>query len=504
MNNEHCATNIIPIKDTFRMLKRYSFDAKMKICNKFSRRLIDSSGNANVQRIIDSVHPWELEMFLKMSIERSPEYQDKTFDGKQEKIFKKMINGLRGNIHPSLKEKSDEEFANYYMAAAGTTQFPIQDEILYITYRYNYIFSFKNSIVDMQYEFEKFFNTKYTDILELGQYLTLLYGSQVEMDTYLIDYLINEKYRKASQILTIDVKGYKEELKKLVTTQDDLLYCLCPSVKYPFIRREDKLYIPLPHMIMRSVTSSLLFRLTENNNGLRDKLGKEVLERYIYDILKESDTYDEIYQEREYEKEHHNKAKTVDVMLRDKDEYIFIDSKAAVPTVGLMIFKEESYKHEVDLLVKNIVQMYNQVRKYLPKYNNSYNPFNGRPVIDKKHIWGIVVRLEDNHIMRRDVYEKAARTLGVDLNSEEYEWLINHIKIACLNDIEKYSFTGRSLMKGIMKQIEKGKPTDFAFSSYGIEEVRRTSKKLMEFNAEQLKKILKISENLHEQGLLGE
>ncbi len=48
---------------------------------------------------------------------------------------------------------------------------------------------------------------------------------------------------------------------------------------------------------MDSVTTSLLLRLSEGNNRLRESFGKEVLENYILQICKTSGYFNEVIKE---------------------------------------------------------------------------------------------------------------------------------------------------------------------------------------------------------------
>ncbi len=143
------------------------------------------------------------------------------------------------------------------------------------------------------------------------------------------------------------MEQYQIEIKKITENIEDYISCLRPSYKYPLIRRKDELYFPLPHLIVRSITSALLYRLTEDNSELRDKFGKEILEAYLLKLMQESLVYDEVYGERIFLKEHKNKAKTLDVMVRDGDEYIMLDSKASVPSIGLRVYDEKHIKKKL-------------------------------------------------------------------------------------------------------------------------------------------------------------
>lgn len=450
--------------DICRILKRYSFDEKMRISNHYSRQVININGDIEVDRMLDKIHPWELETFILMSIRATPEYNHGDFQGKNLNKFLKIINAIRAYEHPKLSSKHDSiHFGEHFMVATGLIQFDIQESKHYKMYRYNYIFNFVNDNVNMTQEFLNKFGTEYREFLDFGSYMIFLFGSHLRFNGDVVNYLANVMFPNAFHELSISLESYKEELNRITPNVEDYITCLRPSYKYPFIMANDKIYFPLPHLIGRATTSSLLYRLTEANNSLRDKLGKDVLESYLIKILEEALIYDEIYPEKEFEMEHHNRAKTLDAMVRIDEEYLMLDCKAAVPHIGLRIFDEKIYQNEIKGLTKNVIQVYKHLRKFLPNYK-SYNPYDGKPQIEKEHLWGMTVVLEDSYVKRELVYKAAANELGIEIDSEEYIWMITHVKVTNLYDVERFCFTGRSLVDGLKAQIEHGYPYNHALS----------------------------------------
>lgn len=491
----------IDYMDICRMLKRYSFEEKMRICHKYSRDLIDVNGDIDVISLHEKIYPWELETFLLLSIKATPEYQFGDFNGKNINKFIRMINGIRNYEHPSLVDRhGDISFADFFIVAAGLIQFDIQESKRYKMYRYNYIFNFINEKIDMKREFLNFYGTSYKDFLDFGSYLTLLYGSQLQISNKVVEYLAYEKYPKVFEQLSISLEDYKDELDRITLKIEDYITCLRPSYKYPFIKKEESIYFPLPHLLGRAITSSLLYRITEGNAELRDKIGKEVLENYLIKILEEAEVYDEIYGEKEFEMEHHNRARTLDAMVREKDDYLLLDCKAAVPLIGLRLFEKKSHEQEIKRLTEKVEQVYKHLRIFLPKYKQ-YNPYVGTPEIDKEHLWGVTVVLEDSYIRRSLIYENAARKLNVEMDSAEYEWFTTHIKIASMYDIERFCFVGRSLVEGLKDQIEKGNVGDYAFSNYNLETYKISNENYKKFIKEQKNEYLKITKQLQDNGL---
>lgn len=140
------------------------------------------------------------------------------------------------------------------------------------------------------------------------------------------------------------------------------------------------------------------------------------------------------------------------------------------------VYDEEAHKKEIDKMVNKIVQIYTHLKRFLPQFP-SYNPYIGKPAIDESHLWGISVILEDNYIRREAIYEKAALKLNIDRHSDAFDWIVKHIKIASLYDIERFALTGRSLIEGLRAQIENGQTYDFSFSEYGSTNNRQSSNK---------------------------
>ena len=493
----------IPYANIAKHLKRYSFDEKMRITQKYSRMTIDCSGNLKKDEINRLVYPWELETFLMLAISTYPEYKKGNFIDRNEKYFIKMINGIREYQSPKLeKYKGSLDFVEYFMTATGLTLFDIQEDKIYKLFLYSFIFNFSNDYIDMKSEFYKFYGTNYQEFISLGLFLTLMYGSNFTFDSNLLDCLIGNLYKKAASTLVIDVEQFKRELDIIATNVEDYITCLRPSYKYPFIKKSSTIYLPLPHLIQRAITSSLLFRITENNNSLRDKFGKEILEDYLLTILSESKVYDEIHGEKTFKMERHNIAKTLDVMVREGDEYIMLDSKASVPSIGLRVYDELSHVKEINKMVDKIIQIYRHLKWYLPKYP-TYNPYKNNPKISPHHLWGISVVLEDSYLMREKIYDEAAKKIGIKKETDEYIWMVTHIKIISLYEIERIALEGKSLSYGLKIQIEKGGPYDFPLSNYDDNEQKeQINETFISFKEELRMNFLETARKLKDAGVL--
>jgi hypothetical protein len=344
------------------------------------------------------------------------------------------------------------------------------------------------------YSFQGAGQTSYEEFRKLGTILNVLEGmNKLPLTQEVLDYVVLHECPVAYQNLTISVQDYINQIDNITLQPEDYLYCLRPSYKYPFIIHNDGVFFPLPHLLGRSVSSSLLYRMTDHNNELRTIIGKEVLEKYLFNLLHDANIYDEVIPEKSFRLKHNNRAKTLDVMVRKNNKFLLLDSKSSVPRAKLRILDDESFDKEIDVASNNVCQIYNHLNNYFPYF---YNFFDYSDEIGKENKYGIVVLLEDNFIRRSLIYERVAKKIGIELNSVEFNWVVNHIKIVSLYDIEKSSFVGNSLIDELEKQKNENRGYDYSLSSTSDKEQRIINNSYLEFKKEWLSVITEIADNM--------
>ena len=441
------------------ILKRYSFIEKMRVLQYYSKLIMNITG---VDLISKQPMAWDLETFLLFSV-KADEYQNNDFKGKNINQFIKMINCIKSHQHPTLINKiGTVEFADFLLIALGSTQFDIQTYNIYKYYRYNYFFTYSSDKIDMKQEFYKKFNVDYNSFLELGSILSFFCSLKVNLEPQILRYIVL-KYANATSLLILSREDFKKEIDKFSNNIDDYLYCVRPSYIYPFIEYGGLANLPLPHCVTRAITDSLLYRLTDDNAELRSLFGKNVLEDYLFDIIDNSTLFDEVLKEKIYKKKH-NILKTSDVMCRKNEDYLFFECKSTVPYAKTRCLDENFINQEIDKISNYVIQLYKQV--YLD-FKNIYNFFeNDKDVIfDYNNCFRIVVLLEESHIRREIIYKDVAKKLNIGLSSDLYNWIINHIKICDLYDIERYVFTNTNIIKSLKKQIKTNTPYDYSLSN---------------------------------------
>lgn len=421
--------NKIPV-----VLKRYSFKEKMRICTEYSRMLVDIKGLNFVENINGKVLPWELETFSLFAVLSTNEYDNRTFSSKKSrKQFIDIINAIKGYI-PTTFDLSNNEFLDNFIIVAGLTQFQPQELFILKYHRYNYFFNFKNDKVDMPSEFSKKFGSAYNDFVEFGWITNAFYIKDLPHDdevNKIINYLFT-KYSHVLRNLIIERENLIYLQQGVSTNIDEYLYCFKYFCQFPFVKYDEDFFLPLPHLLFQSVTSSLLFRLTEDNKGIRDIFGKEVLESYLFEITESSFKYEEIKQEFVY-KGQKGDERTLDLMIKHNNQCLLIDIKSMAPSISIRSLKTNTINTTLSRLIGQLISLYKHIKS---KFAQEYSPFKCNNEFDKENIFGFVILLEDSYISREIIHLEAAKKLKIETESDEYKWMCSNLRIVSLYDYE--------------------------------------------------------------------
>lgn len=448
------------------MLKRFSFEEKMRVLHEFSKRVMSPTGLIEMDELTKLPLPWELETFLLFSI-KSKEWKNDSFSGKNEKHFFNAIKSIRNHFPPFLEQLEQANgpslFEERLIMAVSAVQFDIQEYYVYKLYRYNYYFSFINENINMPELFQAKFHSEYADFIAFAQILWWVISIRTDViQQEQLDFL-KSRFQTVIENLSLTREEYIIELDSITTNISDYLYCLRPSYSYPFIIEQDKYYLPLPHLLMRSVTSSLMYRLTDGKNELTELIGKEVLEQYLYEIISESSIFDEVFPEQEYIDTKGRKQLTLDVLARKDSTYVFFDSKMHSPKRDIRLFDKNVIENEIDYLAGKCKQIYMHIHERFPLL---YNPFSNSKAVNHDKVFGIVVIRENPHIKLEHIYLKTAELLNIDCKSSEFDWLCKHVGIAEIYQIEKFCFTDSDLISAIYANSQTGRINDFWLTSH--------------------------------------
>lgn len=440
------------------VLKRYTFDSKMQACTVASMKTIDLMGTVSPEVLRTLILPWDLETFVLFAV-KAIEYNNADIRDKNGKCFFEVMHAIYK--HQSLdKLHEGDDFICKLIIHSGLTQFDLQERQEYKYYRYHYFFGFSNNEIDMAHIFKQKFGLSYERVWQLGAVINVLFSTQ-KATPDILQYIV-KKFSDVLPLLCISREEYANQIDTFASGTKDYPFCVRPSYSYPFISDGNVVYLPLPHLVYRATTASLLFRLTEGNNALRDSIGKNVLEQYLFDILSASKAYDEVLPEGKYTC-NRRESRTPDVQIRSGNDYLFFESKAAVPPNTVRNLDNDAIVAHVERIAGMLYQLFKQIRKFRTGY---FYPFaNQKPQgISTDNLWGIVCLLEDSFVSRERVYMRFAQQADLQIDSAEYKWVVAHIKVISLYDIEKNAFIGHNIIQELQAVIDKDGPFDFALS----------------------------------------
>lgn len=496
--DQYCQFLKIPI-----LLRRFSFKEKMGIATIHSCRAIFFKQELKKNGNYNGVLPWCLETFVMLAMEAS-EYTDGDFSGKNEKKFIKMCNAIwEASAVVTRMPCGRFEFSDIFMAATALNQFHMQESPFIRQYRYWRVFNDNSEPVNIKTVFKQKMGTDYEDFLLLGYLLQVMLTAQfthknVKISQNVLHYLLDVRFPAAAKYLMITRDEYVALQQVFIAGSNDTykyVYSLCPSYQYAFVEEKGVLYFPLPHLLNQCVTSSLLYRLTEGDASLREQIGKYVWEKYLLKLVEDTGVYQEVFPEQEYKYLGSN-SRSPDVLARQGNNVLFIDSKSTVPKLGIRLFDSNAYEDNIRIVAENIVKLCNQMQRF-----KQYNPFKGEVSSDKNDFWGIVVVLEDAYIRRFRYFEAAREKLETKENSVEWEWMISHIKVISLYEIERLCLGGISIIDGCRESFKED-PFNFTFMGYPENGGDFINKDYLSFREAYNKKALDIIGDMSSLGVL--
>lgn len=436
-------------------IKRWSFASKMEMAKAHSIKYIKAKG---IEQKLKMAQPDEIETFVMLAVNNVEWKKDVI----QKTDFERCITAIRNYKNPKLHSLKGPDFSNAYFPLAAATQFPSQKNVFLLFFRYLAYFTFQNDEIDVQKEFLRKFRIPFVDIAApiLALWIHIVCGDG--QNTRKAFLWIVEHYRTAIELLSISREGYRKELDKYNETEYNYRYSIRPSYSWPFIEEKKVLYCPTPHLLPISATSSLLFRLTDNDDGLRSLIGKNAIETYLYETIRNSGLFDEVLPEQQYTIGKVTN-RTLDVLSSIDDIIVCFDSKSLTPSVSIRILDEHGIESTKDRLVHALKQVYTHTHE---KYGKEYCPLMQLLHSSRDNIYGFVVVLEDPYFSLDELYRRTADALHIDITSNEYEWLTKHIGIVGIDNLEKQLFMSSRahFVEVIQKHVKGENTTDFWFT----------------------------------------
>ena len=381
--------------------------------------------------------PDEIETFVLNSVV-AKEYNNREMTSSE---FADVMRAIEAYQPPEHYEKLKTDRLKWILPTLGAVQFESQEYIFFRLYSHHCLFSFKNENVDVDAEFRKKFEHSFDDYAAIVITIHLFLAQR--------EILINKDFLEKLSMkapwffknLKISREEFKEELSKFAKSKADYKNCLRPSYSYPFIEYQDKLFLPLPHLLIQSITTAMMNRLTTDNLSLRERIGKNSCEDYLFKIVSDSGLFDEVKGEYEYAK----CKKTIDIMTRQGKIALLIDSKLFSPKVSLRTYDEESYEKDIDRIAKGMAQAYLHAHN---RFMHEYYPFD----TDVEDVYALVVCYQEGYIGLDEIYVRTAQKLSIAVDSEEYIWLWQHIGFTDIATIGRFLLTKTNIIPEVMNR----------------------------------------------------
>ena len=455
----------LTVEEMLKKLARYPMEERLGSMFNHSLTFINNNYDVVKTNNINEVQPWEMETFILLCIMANNNFTPNSFKSKQGNREKQTI---LSNIRLEMEfweEFNNEELSEVLIPAIANLEFPIQHfNFFYSTYRYNYLFNIDEKL---KLEFYNKYHLEYEDIVTFFFVLDIiLRNSEYKSTTF--NYLF-KSYFKICNIFVKNLEDIIEAQKIIAPNPKRYKYAFKLFTSYPFIFYDNCCYLSLPHNLITACTDSLLIRLTSEekpNDELRKAFGTP-FEKYVFKILNDSEIYKYIIPETIYTNKG-KKIKSSDVIFSDNTNIVFVDAKLSQTSVMVKNVDIEYIRKTTKQYAEGIIQLH----KRMNEYPHIFNPFEF--TCNKDNIFGLLVVLEDSNLLRHNIYQEVFNTLNIDKESETAIYIKSHISICGINELEKLTFTGKSILPHLKQRKESDSHFGYPIICSDIEEKQTT------------------------------
>ena len=98
------------------------------------------------------------------------------------------------------------------------------------------------------------------------------------------------------------------------------------------------------------------------------------------------------------------------------------------------------------------------------------------------------------------VFEKLSEIADIPLGSEEFRWIITHIKVISIYDVEKFAFIGENIINEIATLLQKEKLYDYSLADAPHGTIK--NKSLMSFKKSTSRAVDEVAQQMISEGLI--
>lgn len=358
----------------------------------------------------------------------------------QSKLFINDINDILRYINdqsfPPDTDTNEEIRLELLMNPITMQQFSYQIDYDAIEYRYTYIFTHTDTIKNSLFQ-----NTGTNDFSVISFFFGLIPQLNSTSDQLLknnlyvlkiiLDLIFN-KYPKLYKILSYDVKSilqYQDSISD-INSIPSLLFSYRPIREKPIITKNNRTYFILPHCFTFACTDGLIISITENNENLKNHIGKEIMEDYINDIIRNTKMYDVAVPKIKYKYVNKYDIDPSDAVFKSGDTIVFLEFKFRTFKRKFSINNKESVKKEYEYMIGATEELLKSYIKYKEGY---YKPFSTHEYLKNEFL--IVSYFYYATFSRTAIIEELCKK---DKYKEYKEFLYSHLLICDLATLESY------------------------------------------------------------------
>lgn len=430
----------ITVETLHRFFSYYSFESMLSLCASNERSSMPQ-GDMSVGDGKKFPFPWELATFAMLACAQR-RYGNVRM---QPNEFKEIINYIRKNwLQPSSDYDEAIKKVSFQIVPEESEY---QENGIIRFLRYHWIFSFEKDIFSFPAMISERFGITAHELLHTIFVVLVLRSSDCSLMHFLSELQKRGGGRFSGSIIKVlsvvskkHDKFAREQIELIKEHGNDWRQVRNLLWTFPVIRKGKKLYTPLSFLVENALTVRLLSRITFGHAGLRSDFGKEVLEAYLVELFKKASCYKSVSGEREYSIGKGKIIKTPDIIVRNDEGILLIDSKASEPSFALRDLSQEKIVGGTQMYGGHVVQMFNRIKEF------SDGLVDGQ-AHDRSEMFGIVSVYRDGYFDRQKVFEVAFHKLGVSETEQRY--IRTHITILDIRELEKFCYLGENIFPAL-------------------------------------------------------
>lgn len=318
------------------------------------------------QRRVRGINEWELEFVLSEAIIGSPVHIHTVQTLRKIKNLGPIVNELRkleDEINKLwLSKDTKTTFKEFFRTAHR--QFPWQIGVTtQSTYRYYRIFNHDQ----LKEIVEKVIGLSPMEIYQIGMGLIGLFNSHFVATIPIKSFMKVIDEQKLGLFLYtfgLDIATMRNKLQIARKIDETLVYNYNPMRLHPIIINDQKVYCPLPTLLLWQITSGIYYRVV-NEKGFNEAFGTS-FQDYVGFIIEQAltnTTEFKIYAEKIFGSP---EKRTIDWVIEDKGSFLMLECKGKrlIQSAKSELLEDTSIEYDLEKMSSFIVQGYKTIKDF--------------------------------------------------------------------------------------------------------------------------------------------